>query len=53
MSTIIPIRIPFRVLISLLITYLLSPSTLQVGFRGLGFRLWGLGFESRLRGLKA
>ena len=26
----IPIRVPFRVLISLLITYLLSPPTLQV-----------------------
>ena len=30
-STINPIRAPFRVLISLLTTYLLSPPTLQVG----------------------
>ena len=29
-SIISPIRVPFRVLISLLITYLLSPPTLQV-----------------------
>ena len=29
-STITPIRVPFRVLISLLTTYLLSPPTLQV-----------------------
>ena len=37
---------PFRVLISLLITYLLSPLPLQVrlGFRILGLR--GLGFQS-------
>ena len=36
-STITPIRVPFRVLISLLTTYLLSPPTLQVrGPRGLG-----------------
>ena len=31
-STITTIRVPFRVLISLLTTYLLSPPTLQVGF---------------------
>ena len=33
LSTISPIRVPFRVLIGLLTTYLLSPPTLQVGFR--------------------
>ena len=31
-STITPIRVPFRVLISLLAIYLLSPPTLQAGF---------------------
>ena len=40
---------PFRVLITLLITYLLSPLGLQVRFRAEGFRavlgfgVWGLG----------
>ena len=32
-STITPIRVPFRVLISLLTTYLLSPPTLQVVYK--------------------
>ena len=41
-STITPIRVPFRVLISLLTTYLLSPPTLQVGF------VEGLGVQSAL-----
>ena len=31
-SMITPTRVPFRVLISLLITYLLSPPTLQVSY---------------------
>ena len=37
---------PFRVLITLLITYLLSPLPLQVVSRGLGLKslgVWGLG----------
>ena len=43
-STITPIRIPFRVPITLLTTYLVSPPTLQVGFRyGLGCRRHGTG----------
>ena len=38
---------PFRALITLLITYLLSPLPLQVGFEGegLGFGLKGLGIS--------
>ena len=35
LSIITPIRIPFRVLVTLLITYLLSPPTLQVGINSL------------------
>ena len=50
-SIITPVRIPFRVLITPLCTYLLSPPTLQVmGFedseylaQGLGFKITGLG----------
>ena len=34
---IIPIRIPFRILFTLFITYLLNPPTLQAGLEGFGF----------------
>ena len=52
------IRIPFRVLITLLITYLLSPLTqvgdsvqgLLLGLRVLGFGVWGLGLRRRSLG---
>ena len=46
-STITPIRVPFRVLISLLITYLLSPAALQVGLQSPGLVAAGV---SRLQG---
>ena len=57
-STITPIRVPFRVLISLLTTYLLSPPTLQVGtgnsrferFASRIFGVWGVGLG--LKGLR-
>ena len=38
---------PFRVLITLLITYLLSPLPLQVGVKGLGVWFFSFALEAR------